>query len=41
MTDRFETYEKYIQVCDVHKKDQHPVIVHIFEKDGTNLPENK
>lgn len=41
MTDRFETYEQYISVCELHKKDQNALAVTIFENDGLNLSSNR
>lgn len=41
MTDRFETYEQYISVCQLHKKDQNALAVTIFENDGLNLSSDR
>ena len=41
MTDRFETYEQYISVCTMHKKEKNPLAVKIFENDGNNLDDDK
>ena len=41
MTNRFETYEQFVSVCTMHKKEKNPLIVTVFENDGAKLDENR
>ena len=41
MTDRFETYDQYLSVCKLHKKDVNKLITIVFEAQSQIEPRSR